>query len=593
MLFAKNRANVKQTKSRLAARLTRRIIIYYTIIYVVVFIIILSFLLPRLFAFSFDKARETTTLIKQDYSDLQDTMEGYLDFLYASPQMHSLLSEYTNHPTEETASRIELDLHAYLGSQNAIKYIAIETPDTTLLSTFNYSGQDLPAFIVGMPEYTKLKSSNTETVFTPVIYDLLKTPLGDYNQSYFPVIIISKKYIVKSETFIFTLVYNYSSLIRRNTHLAENVLDSYFVFDRTGKIINSYGKADIPYTDVMDINDVSGNIRNPRGYYFYEKITSSNWIVIAYASNRALFSNIILIIVFVVILYMIPPLLFWLWLMPTSFRCLAPLTQLSNVMSSFHIGDNVELQIHTDDEIEDLSRVFNMMVISINQQLAVAVEEEKNHSETKYKLLATQIDPHFIHNTMNIINILARQNKCDDIIEINTALTRILRERLGIKASIFDTVRKELSTLEQYITIMNYRYENKVQVRFEVDDKLMDVLIPKNLLQPLVENSYYYGLVNQDGVMEGNIDVFIYSQGERIIIEVSDDGNGISPNKLTELSRNNFVMNSDGRVHIGLENIQQRLQYIYGIRDCMEIRSRLNSGTTVILTMNREPVNTA
>lgn len=586
--WARSRRELYQ-KSKIAAKLAKKMFLYYSFIYAAVFIVILSLLLPRLFEFSFRKAEETAGLIKREFSDLQSTMLGYADFLYASPQMNALLKSYMQSPTADNASLLQLNMHTYLASQSSIIFLAVEAPNDAFLHTFNYSDNDVPGFLKSNPGYAALKETGTNHYYSPVIHSYFDLNQGEAAETNLPVIFLSKKYYINSDMFIFTLFYDLRSAIRRNATLAENVIDDYVVMDGMKQAI--YKNEEIPFSDWLQRlpiaqNKTHGTITQADGIFFYDRITSTNWIVISHASYGTLFSNILLIIIFVVILYLIPPLLFLLWVMPGSIRSLAPLKQLSNTMASFSIGKNITCDIHTGDEIEELSGVFNMMVGKINQQLNNIMAEEKRHSDTKYKLLVTQIDPHFIYNTMNIINILARQQNYSAIIEINSALTRILRERLGTKSSIFDTVEKEISTLKQYITIMNYRYKNNVKVHFDVENGLWEEKIPKNLLQPLVENSYYYGMLNEEGVMDGNIRILIYSQGSEIIIEVSDDGNGIESDKLKKLSSGNFDIHRDGRVHIGLENIQQRLEYIYRDPNCMEIKSRPGHGTTVILTLS-------
>lgn len=572
-------------KSKLAAKIVKKMFLYYSLVYIAVFVVIFSVLLPRIFDFSFQKSKETTSLIKKEFTDLQTAMQGGADYLYSSPQMSALLQTYLHSPTSDNAALIQLDLHSYMASQSAIVFLSVEAPDGAIFHTFNYSGNAVPDFLAQHPGYLSLKTTSASQYYSPVINDYF---VAQNSSETFPVMFLSKKYQINSRTFIFTLFYDLRAAMRRNDILAGNTLDNYGVVDMSKNIIweqQGTGFSEkIPMLQIQK-NKTSSTIRQMDGIYFVERILPTSWFVISFASYGTLFANILLLIVFVLILYFIPPALFLVWVMPSSMRGLAPLKQLSDTMASFSIGKEVVSDIHTGDEIEELSNVYNMMIEKIHQQVKDLMEAEKRHSDTKYKLLATQIDPHFIYNTMNIINIMARQRKYAAIIEINTALTRILQERLGVKSSIFDTVEKEITTLKQYITIMNYRYQNSVKVHFDVEEALWKEQIPKNLLQPLIENSYYYGMLDEEGVMAGNIRILIYSSESKIIIEVSDDGNGIDPQKLEELARNNFDIRKDDRVHIGLENVQQRLKYIYDDQDCMEIRSTPNRGTTVILTL--------
>lgn len=260
-------------------------------------------------------------------------------------------------------------------------------------------------------------------------------------------------------------------------------------------------------------------------------------------------------------------------------------------MTGFVIGDPSSLVLETGDEIEDLSRVFSDTVDKVNRQAQSLVASEQEKAVTTYKLLTTQLDPHFVCNTMNIINILARQHRNDDIIAINSALRRILRERLNTSTGVFDTVQKEVDTLRQYMLIMNYRYENKVQMDYDIDPSVQECLIVKNVLQPLVENAFYHGLTNKSGDVSGSISVLIYSMEDRVVIEINDDGKGFDPILLRQIRENNFRVNrSDqlGDTHIGLENIYDRLKHIYNDCFSMEINSEVGFGSTIVLSLPKD-----
>lgn len=164
---------------------------------------------------------------------------------------------------------------------------------------------------------------------------------------------------------------------------------------------------------------------------------------------------------------------------------------------------------------------------------------------------------------MNIINIMARRGNSEAIIEINSALIKILRERLNSKLSISATIEHELETLYQYNLIMDYRYENKIKTKVAVDETLLQKKIPKNILQPLSENAFFHGFGNTSFKQEGCIDILIYSVEQELVIEVSDNGAGMSEDRLTMLLNHSYHIYDDNKPHIGLDNIRQRLDYVY------------------------------
>lgn len=180
---------------------------------------------------------------------------------------------------------------------------------------------------------------------------------------------------------------------------------------------------------------------------------------------------------------------------------------------------------------------------------------------------------------------MVHQGKTAEIVEINTALTRILRERLNSKLSILDTVRNEYETMLQYATIMDYRYEHQIWIHYDISESLMDQQIPKNILQPLVENSFYHGFGNMEGALSGHVDILIYAVDGEIVIEVSDDEQGMSQQRIEDIMNQAYSIYEDKKPHIGLNNIRQRLSYIYGDQCNMEIHSTEGIGTTVIITL--------
>ena len=140
---------------------------------------------------------------------------------------------------------------------------------------------------------------------------------------------------------------------------------------------------------------------------------------------------------------------------------------------------------------------------------------------------------------------------------------------------------------------MNYRYHNRVSFTYDIDPAVSLYLIPKNILQPLAENSYYHGLIQEDGTIRGNIDLAIYEMDRQIIIELSDNGIGISPERLAALHKTLLsppaLVSDEATAHIGIENIYRRVQYLYHNHFSMDIQSTPGHGTTVSLSLPLSP----
>lgn len=137
----------------------------------------------------------------------------------------------------------------------------------------------------------------------------------------------------------------------------------------------------------------------------------------------------------------------------------------------------------------------------------------------------------------------------------------------------------------QYCLIVSYRYQNHIQVNFDIDESLENKLIPKNILQPLVENAFFHGFPDDDSISNGSVGVFIYSIENEIIIEVSDNGRGMTQDRIDELLNNSYSIYDDKKPHIGIDNIRQRLNYLYDGNYHLDIQSAADQGTTVIITV--------
>jgi two-component system sensor histidine kinase YesM len=227
------------------------------------------------------------------------------------------------------------------------------------------------------------------------------------------------------------------------------------------------------------------------------------------------------------------------------------------------------------------------MLKDLKDSIRIIAEKERLEQKIKYSLLVSQIDPHFIYNTINSINYLARKKRCDDIIVVNSALIYILQDRLRINdIQITDTVEKEIKVVEQYVLIQKYMYEGELELSWFVDEALLKEQIPKNIIQPLVENAIFHGLINEEnGSISGKIEIFIEKKDEDIMVKVKDNGRGIDKQNLLNLqtSKRPFKSENERGKKIGLSNIRERLYYLYGKNDCLQIECEPGKGTSVTL----------
>ena len=174
---------------------------------------------------------------------------------------------------------------------------------------------------------------------------------------------------------------------------------------------------------------------------------------------------------------------------------------LTNDMKKIEKGDySARVSIKTSDELETLGNTFNVMMERIveheRHEKEQIIERERYKSEMQYAILISEIDPHFIYNTLNTITYLAMLKRTDDIILVNKALISMLKDRLKLKGyESYDFIENEVEIICQYLIIQNFLYGDKINIVWDIDLNLMMQKIPKNVLQPLVENAILHGLL--------------------------------------------------------------------------------------------------
>jgi len=330
------------------------------------------------------------------------------------------------------------------------------------------------------------------------------------------------------------------------------------------------------------------DIKGLDGYYLVSISPKSGWTLVSFVSNRTLLGSYLVIIIINICVLVLFFIIMAVVLFPMLTNIVKPINTLAGKMSDVSSGNfDIQTEVRTGDEIEDLSLSFNYMVIKLKEYVKTLLEKEKTEQKMAYSLLISQIDPHFIYNTMNTINYLARKNRTEDVVTVNNALIQILQDRLRVKKiEIFDSVGKEVEIVNKYLVIQGYRYGENVKVVWEVDENVMDCNIPKNIIQPLIENSLMHGVLakvdEEKESLGGLIRVYIACEGDYIVIKVTDDGAGIDPGHLARINSWSDDENPEERgKHIGLKNIRERLYYLYGRKDLLKIESELGIGTVV------------
>jgi two-component system sensor histidine kinase YesM len=266
-----------------------------------------------------------------------------------------------------------------------------------------------------------------------------------------------------------------------------------------------------------------------------------------------------------------------------------PIKKLENAMLNIN---QTFMKLNVDEisshEIKSLANHFNDMIDEIKRLMNEVTVNEKYLRTYELNALHSQINPHFLYNTLDTIVWMAEFEDSEAVINITKSLANFFRLSLS-KGKELITLEDEISHAREYLFIQKQRYDEKLSYDIEVDDALLNVMVPKIIIQPIVENAIYHGIKELDG--NGFIKVLISKKGDRIEIIVSDDGVGMSQESLDRLRSKLNDMNTTTYVSnkklggVGILNVHQRIKLYYGEEFGINVESSEKKGTVVIISM--------
>lgn len=246
-----------------------------------------------------------------------------------------------------------------------------------------------------------------------------------------------------------------------------------------------------------------------------------------------------------------------------------PLGKLEEAVEEINSGKR---QIETEFDDGEIGKIGNTIKRVINNNIYLEnriMEIELSRKKSQYLLLQAQINPHYLYNTLDSIYVLTLKYHADDIGRMVLALSQMFRVSLN-EGKGYIRVKGEISYLEDYLTIMNYRFQGRFHVMYDVDDEILDCYVLKFILQPFVENSIIHGLEPKVG--EGTVIISGYEENGFLEFKIYDNGVGFDAEKrMTE--------------SYGIRNVMERLELTYGEEASLKIKSTIGEGTTVVLKL--------
>lgn len=248
-----------------------------------------------------------------------------------------------------------------------------------------------------------------------------------------------------------------------------------------------------------------------------------------------------------------------------------------------YIGEGdleARVDIKSRDELGVVAQEFNKMVAKTSELMNNIFREQKKKREYELAMLQSQINPHFLYNTLESICGLAELNRNEDIISTVNELAAFYRGVLS-KGSNIIPIEDEISITVNYLNIIKVRYGDKFDYTIELDDEIFKYNTVKLVLQPLIENSIYHGLKNKRG--RGMISIKGFVKNGKVNLHVSDNGIGMTSGELKRLFNNEDMGYS--KRGFGLKSTNERIKLYFGNEYGLQIESALGKGTTVKVTL--------
>lgn len=275
-----------------------------------------------------------------------------------------------------------------------------------------------------------------------------------------------------------------------------------------------------------------------------------------------------------------------------------PINQLTNAANELSQGRfSRRIQVDSTDEIAFLAKTFDEMRININNliieiQQKAQLEHELQQSklllkESQLRSLQSQINPHFLFNTLNTLSKKAYLDGAEETSDLLVSVAGLLRYNLKrVDRSV--TLFEEVIVLNQYMEIQKARFTDRLHFESDIDEECLHAEIPSLTLQPIIENAVIHAIEpEEDG---GTIWFRIKKNGTSIVIEIEDSGKGMSREKIYQLLNGDNPLNEGHSTGIGFQNVVKRLELFYGMKDLIKIDSGEGQGTRVVIQIPKKRV---
>lgn len=261
-----------------------------------------------------------------------------------------------------------------------------------------------------------------------------------------------------------------------------------------------------------------------------------------------------------------------------SFKTTKPVINMMHLMKKAEEGElDVRIKDMSKDEIGLLGTSFNHMLEKMDILIKQLVEEERKKKEMEIEVLRAQINPHFLYNTLNTFKWMAKMRGDKSMSDAITALNKLLRASINLSRDMFP-LKDEVEYIRNYILIQKLRFNERFTIEYYIAEDCLNCMLPKLILQPIVENSIIYG---SDSERKASLVIVIRAcrTGDALTISVTDNGPGIDEETLERIFCGEKNVNRLSKA--GLNNVDQRIKLYFGNDYGVHIKTVINQGTCV------------
>ena len=383
---------------------------------------------------------------------------------------------------------------------------------------------------------------------------------------------------------VFFVDLNYNSISDLCERISLGDRGYIYILDENGGIVYHpqqqliySGMKDELISEVMD-TDASSFLTEDGRLYTVSRSEATGWIVVgvSYVSelmagaDEARFTYLLVAMVLLAVAMLLAFVL--------SDKITRPIKSLELSMKEVEKGNfcHVAVEVRENNEIGRLSRNFNTMTREIQNLMEQSEKEQQAKRKYELKVLQSQINPHFLYNTLDSIIWMAEWGKNQEVVKMTSSLARLLRRSISNEQEVV-TIEEEIDYTEAYLTIQKMRYQDKLEYEIEVDPDIRKEETVKLVLQPVVENAIYHGIKYKEG--KGLIQIRGFREEGSIILRVQDDGRGMDQDTLEHIFEKHVRdTKSNG---VGLQNVHERIRLYYGTAYGLSFESEPGKGTTV------------